>query len=174
MLRDYTDIFVLLLPLLSPTVGYDQQNPHHLYTVWEHTVRAVENIPPVPLLRLVMLLHDTGKPLARTTDEKGVGHYKGHQQISAVLTRETLTDWACDPAFIDRVALLVEAHDIPLSTDPVIMKRRLARFGEENLRLLFLIHRADRTATGTRNPAHAAAHCLELSEALDRLLEKTS
>ncbi len=171
ILRKYTEIFTFLLPPLKATVGYEQQNPHHLYTVWEHTVRAVENVPPDPLLRLVMLLHDTGKPLSRTTDENGIGHYKGHQQISARLSRQLLEEYHCPPDFIDRVTLLVEAHDIPLSTDPVIMRRRLRKFGEENLRALFLIHQADRIATGTRNPLHAREHARELSEVLDGLLD---
>ncbi len=172
LLRGFPNVFTLLFPPLEPTVGYDQQNPHHLYTVYDHTVRAVETIPPDPVLRLTMLLHDTGKPLARTTDEKGIGHYAGHQRISAALTRKTLKAWQCDPDFTDHVCTLVEAHDIPLSTDPVLLKRRLQKFGEENLRLLFLIHMADRIATGTRNPDHARAHYRELEEALDHLMEQ--
>ncbi len=172
LLRSFPEVFTLLFPPLLPTVGYDQQNPHHLYSVYEHTIRAVENVPPDPVLRLTMLLHDTGKPLARTTDENGIGHYAGHQKISAALTRKTLAAWYCDSAFIDQVALLVEAHDIPLSTDPVLLARRLRKFGEGNLRKLFLIHMADRIATGTRNPDHARDHCRELEEALDRLLKQ--
>ncbi len=171
VLRSFPEIFTLLFPPLLPAVGYDQQNPHHLYNVYEHTVRAVENIPPDPVLRLTMLLHDTGKPAARTTDENGIGHYAGHQRISAALTRKTLAAWYCDSALIDQVALLVEAHDIPLSTDPVLLARRLRKFGEMNLRNLFLIHMADRIATGTRDSDHARNHCRELNEALDRLLE---
>ena len=170
ILREYTDVFAFLLPALSPSVGYDQQNPHHLYTVWEHTIRAVEQVPPEPFLRLTMLLHDTGKPFSRTTDEQGIGHYKGHQKISAELARRTLDELRCDHSLRDRVVRLVEAHDIPLSTDRKLLLRRLNRFGEEDLRALFQIHRADRIATGTRNPAHADAHCRELSEALNHLL----
>ncbi len=171
LLRSFPDVFTLLFPPLLPTIRYDQQNPHHLYNVYEHTIRAVENIPPDPVLRLTMLLHDTGKPLARTTDENGIGHYAGHQKISAALTRKNLTAWYCESSFIDQVSLLVEAHDIPLSTDPVLLARRLRKFGENNLRKLFLIHMADRIATGTRNPDHARNHCRELEEALDRLLK---
>ncbi len=173
LLRGFPNVFTLLFPPLEPTIGYDQQNPHHLYTVYIHTVCAVEIIPPDPLLRLTMLLHDTGKPLSRTTDEKGIGHYAGHQRISAALARKNLNAWQCDPDFTDRVCTLVEAHDIPLSTDPTLLKRRLQKFGEENLRLLFLIHMADRIATGTRNPEHARAHYRELEEALDLLTKQS-
>ena len=170
VLRAYADVFAFLIPPLRPCIGYDQENPHHLFTVWEHTVRAVENVPPDPVLRMTMLLHDTGKPAARTTDENGIGHYPGHQKISAEYASEVLEAFRFDRATQERVVRLVEAHDIPLSTDRKLLLRRLHRFGEADLRALFLIHRADRIATGTRNPDHAADHCRELSAALDALL----
>ncbi len=170
ILRGYTEVFSFLIPALQPAIGYDQQNPHHLFTVWEHTIRAVENVPADPVLRWTMLLHDTGKPAARTTDENGIGHYRGHGQISAQLAAETMRALRFDRATEERVVRLVEAHDIPLSTDRKQLLRRLHRFGETDLRALFQIHRADRIATGTRNPEHADDHRKELSAALDALL----
>lgn len=170
ILRNYTEVFTFLLPCLGPAVGYHQDNPHHLYTVWEHTVRAVENVPPDPVLRFTMLLHDAGKPRTRTTDANGVGHYQGHQAASARLAAEVLEKYRFDRASADRIVRLVEAHDIPLSAEPRILRRRLHQFGEQDLRALFAIHRADRIATGTRNPEHAQAHFLELNRALDELL----
>lgn len=170
ILRAYSDVITFLIPCLKPAVGYQQDNPHHLYTVWEHTVRAVENVPPDPILRTTMLLHDSGKPFTRTTDEKGIGHYRGHQAASARLAAEVLKKLRFDRASSDRIVRLVEAHDIPLSTDRKLLLRRLNRFGEEDLRALFLIHRADRIATGTRNPVHAQEHMEALNAALDALL----
>jgi tRNA nucleotidyltransferase (CCA-adding enzyme) len=170
ILREYTDVLSFLIPPIGSAVGYDQQNPHHLFTVWEHTVRAVENVPPLLPLRMTMLLHDLGKPLARITDAQGIGHYPGHQRISAEIARKTLTDLRCDNALTERVTRLVEAHDIPLDPSRKTMLHRLNRFGEEDLRSLFLIHRADRIATGTRNPEHAGDRCRELNAALDALL----
>ena len=170
ILRAYPEVFSFLIPVLGPCIGYDQENPHHLFTVWEHTIRAVENIEPDPVLRMTMLLHDTGKPAARVTDDHGIGHYPGHQKISARLALETVQALRFDRATEERIVRLVEAHDIPLSTDPKLLLHRLNRFGEKDLRALFLIHRADRIATGTRNPEHAKEHCKDLSDALDRLL----
>ena len=170
ILRDYEEVITFLIPCLKPEVGYDQENPHHLYTVWEHTVRTVENIPPDPVLRMTMLLHDCGKPFSRTTDAKGIGHYAGHHVISAKLAEETLDRLRFDRASRDRILRLVEAHDIPLSPDRKTLLRRLNRFGEEDLRALFAVHRADRIATGTRNPLHATERQAELNAALDALL----
>ena len=172
ILREYTDVITFLIPCLKASVGYHQDNPHHLYTVWEHTIRAVEQVPPDPVLRVTMLLHDSGKPFTRTTDDKGIGHYRGHQQYSARLAEEVLNHLRFDRATSNRIISLVEAHDIPLSTERRILLRRLNRFGEEDLRSLFLIHQADRIATGTRNQEHAREHCQELNRALDLLLSE--
>ena len=170
ILRAYPEIVTFLIPCLKASVGYDQENPHHLYTVWEHTIRALEAVPPDPVLRMTMLLHDCGKPYSRTTDEKGIGHYRGHQAVSARLSVEVLEKLRFDRAMSDRILLLVEAHDVFLSTERKIMLRRLHQYGEENLRALFIIHLADRIATGTRNPDHAKDHFQDLNHSLDALL----
>ena len=86
--------------------------------------------------------------------------------------REVLNHLRFDRATSNRIISLVEAHDIPLSTERRILLRRLNRFGEEDLRSLFLIHQADRIATGTRNQEHAREHCQELNRALDLLLSE--
>ena len=117
-----------------------------------------------------MLLHDCGKPYSRTTDEKGIGHYRGHQAVSARLTAEVMEHLRFDRALSDRIIRLVDAHDVFLSTERKIMLRRLHQYGEADLRALFMIHLADRIATGTRNPDHARDHFHDLNASLDALL----
>ena len=177
ILREYPEVFGILLPELRPMFGYDQQNPHHRFDLWEHTVRGVEGVPPDPLLRLTMLLHDTGKPVVRTTDEHGVGHYLGHQKASAEIAMKAADRLHLDNVFRDRLYTLVLHHDTPLRTQsgevdtrPSFLLRRLNRFGEENLRALFLIHRSDRMATGISSEEKEDARFRLRMEALDALL----
>ena len=59
-LMAYADLITSALPELAPMQGCQQQNPHHLYDVWEHTVRAVGQVPAEPVLRWAMLLHTCG------------------------------------------------------------------------------------------------------------------
>ena len=175
--RAYPDILSEIIPEIRPMIGYDQQNHHHSYDLWEHTVRAVENMPPEADLRLAMLLHDTGKPLVRTTDEHGEGHYRGHQQASAEIAARAADTLRLDNATRDRVLLLVRYHDIPLRTesgeinlDRSFLLRKLNRFGETDLRDLIRIHRADRIATGYSSPEREDRRMKERLEALDALL----
>ena len=172
ILREYTDVICGIIPELAPAVGFEQNNPHHLYDVWEHTVRGVETIEPIPLLRLTMLLHDTGKPLTMTLDEKGISHYYGHPDKSAEIAERVAERLRLDRNTADNLVTLVRAHDIELRNDRKIMLRRLRKFGKENLERLFLIHRADRIATGTRDKDEKEADTLKLQESLEALLEE--
>ena len=115
-----------------------------------------------------MLLHDTGKPSVRTTDENGEGHYKKHQLVSAEIALRVAGSLHLSNDFRDRLVTLVRYHDISLrtesggiNTDRSFLLRRLNRFGEENLRALFLIHCADRIATGYSSPEREQARLRE-------------
>jgi tRNA nucleotidyltransferase (CCA-adding enzyme) len=177
MLRAYPDVLSVIIPEIAVMVGYDQQNHHHHFDLWEHTVQAVENIPPESDLRLTMLLHDTGKPSVRTVDERGEAHYFGHQAASAEIADRVTDDLRCDREMKERVIRLVRYHDISLRTedgdvnlDRSFLLRRLNRFGEKDLRALFEIHRADRIATGHSPREREDARMAERMAALDALL----
>ena len=177
ILREYPEVLAQIIPEIGPMIGYNQQNHHHSYDLWEHTVRGIEGVPPDPVLRLTMLLHDTGKPAVRTTDEKGEGHYKGHPKVSEEIARKTAETLHLDNAFRDRLCMLVRHHDTPLRTEngsintnrPFLL-RRLNRFGEADLRALFLIHRSDRIATGYTTAEREDIRLQERMKALDALL----
>ena len=177
ILRAYPDVLAVIIPEIGSMVGYDQRNHHHHFDLWEHTVQAVENVPPEADLRLAMLLHDTGKPAVCTLDDRGEAHYRGHQAASAVIAERVTDDLRCDRKMRDRVIRLVRHHDIPLRTDSgavnldrSFLLRRLNRFGEEDLRALIMIHRADRIATGYSTREREDRRMAERIDALDALL----
>jgi len=177
MLRAFPDVMAILIPELDPMPGYDQRNHHHHFDLWEHTVQTIENVPPEEDLRLTMLLHDTGKPLTQTIDEKGEAHYRGHPKFSAEIAERVCAALRCDRAQQDRVVRLVLYHDIPIrtadgapNTDRRFLLRMLNRFGERDTRALFRIHRADRIATGITSHAREDARMKIRMDALDDLL----
>ncbi len=177
ILRDFPEVFAEVIPPLRPMIGYDQNNHHHLYNLWEHTVRALEEVPPEADLRMTMLLHDTGKPESRVDDARGESHYPRHQAASARIASDVLRRLRFDSASQERITLLVANHDIPLRdqeghprTDRRFILHRLNRFGERDLRALFLIHRADRIATGYSTPEKEDRRLRDRLLALDRVL----
>ncbi len=170
ILRAYRDILGQILPQLVPMFDFPQCTPHHRFDVWEHTVRSVENVPAAEVLRFAMLLHDAGKPATFTRDEDGVGHFCGHAACSEKIAEAVMTRLRMDKATAQRVILLVKHHDIDLSADSRLLKRRLNQFGEEALRQLIDVQEADQLAKGTCDPTEIRASAAALRQALDALL----
>ena len=76
-------ITAVILPEFDRCMETPQNNPHHIYNVGEHTMCALMQARPDRILRTAILLHDVGKPLCRSTDEKGIDHFYGHPEAGA-------------------------------------------------------------------------------------------
>ena len=145
----WAPILCQVMPELTPCIGFDQQNYHHLYDVFTHTAKAVETVPGELPLRWAALLHDIGKPGCFTLDAQGVGHFYGHDKVSAEMASAILRRLKAPTALRQRVVFLIEKHMAPLEPDKKYLRRRLSRWGMDAVRQLLALQRADRIATGT-------------------------
>ena len=170
VLMQHADLITAVLPELVPMVGHEQFNAYHKFDIWEHTVRAVEAAPDDPILRMALLLHDSGKPATFTRDEKGVGHFDGHPALSALIAEKITERLRFSNAERARIDLYVRYHDYPLGREERIVRRRLARFGEENFRTLLLINKCDRT--GQMTHPENLAKLDQTARIADRILEQ--
>lgn len=168
-LRASPEIMGVYWPEVLPMVGFDQRNHHHCFDVWEHTLRALKVTEPDVILRCTMLLHDVGKPICFTLDEKGSGHFYGHPAVSARMAEEMLSRLRCSGAVLKTVTRLVAWHDRFIPQTERGIRRALRVLGEEDLRRLLAVKRADNLAQA---PAyHGRQTELDLTEALlNRLL----
>ena len=146
VLLNYPDVLGVFLPEILPCVGFDQRSRYHCFDVWEHTARAVEAAPADPILRWTMLLHDLGKPDTFTIDEKGAGHFYGHYRESAKKAERIMDRLRFDNRSRKLILTLVERHDSELAMSGRAVRRNLHRYGEEALRLLLQVKRADNRA----------------------------
>lgn len=146
VLLDYPDVLGVFLPEILPCVGFGQHCVYHCYDVWEHTARSVAAVKPLPVLRYAMLLHDLGKPETFTLDETGRGHFYGHWRRSVPLADAVLSRLRVDHHSKQTILTLVERHDAPLHLNEKSVRRNLSRYGEETLRLLLEVKRADNLA----------------------------
>ena len=146
ILREFAGVVWEVFPELRPMEGFLQYSPYHIYDVWEHTLHTIGEIKPDPLLRLVMLFHDSGKPACFTMDANGVGHFKGHPQESVRIARQALGRLKFDRRTTERVLLLVEHHDLLFVPDPVWIKKHLHRLGQEAFFQLLEVEEADNLA----------------------------
>ena len=146
VLRQYRDIFAVILPEIAPMFDFDQRNKHHLYDVWEHTLHTLEHIAPQPDLRLVMLLHDCAKPARFTVDFRGDGHFYGHAAQGALIARQALERLRCPQALTQRVVRLIHYHDHDILPTRKSLLRWLGKLDERDLRDLLHIKIADNLA----------------------------
>lgn len=160
-LMGFSDIFAAALPELRPMLGCAQQNPHHRYDVWEHSVRAVGQVPAEPVLRWSMLLHDCGKPACKTVDANGVGHFYGHPKASREIAAGILRRLRFSGEDTARILLLVEQHDLPLGDTGRQVRRRLSQIGEARFRDLLAIKKGDAVGQGTHPEDIAWLHAIE-------------
>lgn len=133
----------VFLPEFDRMMETPQHNKHHMYTVGEHTIHAMEAIPADRVLRLAMLFHDIAKPLCITTDEEGQDHFKGHPQEGAKMTKEILRRLKFDNDTIGHVVLFVRYHDDRPVLTATNVRRIMSRIGEENMKGLLAVKRAD-------------------------------
>lgn len=145
-LRCFPDVVAVFWPEMAAMVGFDQHSRHHCYDVWEHTLHALAAVPGETVLRCAVLLHDVGKPACFTLDPAGNGHFPGHPEQGAVLADDMLRRLRVDNRTRETVVRLVRWHDRNIPRTSAGIGRALSELGEEDLRRLLAIKRADNLA----------------------------
>jgi len=171
ILLSHTQIIEKIIPEIKDMIGFEQNNPHHVFDVWRHTVESINNIPADPVLRLTMLLHDIGKP-GCYTETDSVGHFHGHQQISSDMAWDILKRLKYSNAVINAVKKLVLYHDSDIKPEPRPIKRLLNKVGEERFKQLLLVKRADAIAQSELFRKEKLESLDKVLKALDKVLEE--
>lgn len=153
VLDKYKDVISVIIPELKPTFNCVQNNPWHIYNVYYHIIHAVENAPSDVELRLAMLFHDIGKPAVKTTDEKGIDHFKTHAFKSAEIAENVLRRFHASNKLTEKVVQLVYYHQSIENVDEINVKRWISKIGAEQTKNLFLVRIADLKA---HNPEKTA------------------
>ena len=141
-----------ILPELLEGVGVSQ-NKHHIYTVWEHNVRALDYSAGKNYsleVRLASLLHDVGKPKTKAGDGPNSTFYQ-HEYVGAKMTRKALENIKFPKNIVDYVTHLVRYHLFYYNVGEVTeagVRRFLARVGPENVDDLLKVREADRIGSG--------------------------
>lgn len=146
ILLQYRDVFAVIIPQLEACFDLEQNNPHHCYDVYTHICRSVNNIEPDWVLRLTMLLHDIGKPAMKTVDEKGISHFKLHQQKSEEMARQISGALKLDNKSRSRICRLVLEHDNRIAATHRSVRRFLSKYDYDFFCDYIKVRRADTLA----------------------------
>ncbi|MBQ8474656.1 MAG: HD domain-containing protein [Clostridia bacterium] len=147
----YREVFALIIPELEKTFDLDQNNHHHIYDVFTHTVKVVEATPPILPVRLAALFHDIAKPLVMTYDENGIGHFYGHPDLSAEIAETVMKRLKLPTALIREVCDLVKLHDVRPAPNKKSIRKYLSKNPNVNTDHIMAIRRADLSA---QNPEY--------------------
>ena len=131
------------LPEFDRLMTTEQETPHHMYNVGDHTIRAMENVRADKVLRLTMLLHDMGKPALKTFDENGRAHFKKHAIESEKIAREVLRRLKFDNDTLHKVTRLVCYHDYRMPAEAKNVRRAMNKIGEDIFPYYMEVRKAD-------------------------------
>ncbi len=151
ILLAYPRVIFEIIPELEPMYKFPQNSPYHIYDVWEHTAVTLENVPPEPVYRMAMLLHDTGKPYAFFSGDDGFAHFTGHQRISYDISLKVLKDLRFSKAETEEISRIVLYHDIRPTGEREDTLLEASRIGADFMKKLYPVQLAD--AKG-QNPAY--------------------
>ena len=138
-------VLLQVIPELQDSVGFQQHTHHHAYDVFTHTDYVLTATARTPVMRWAALLHDAGKPQVFSMDEKGNGHFYGHAGAGTEIARSVLLRLRFPTAVREQVLFLIQHHmdDDIYSSDPAALRRKLSKYGLENLNMLIDLQEAD-------------------------------
>jgi poly(A) polymerase len=169
-----TDLLEKFLPELESCRDVEQFGGFHHLDVLDHSIEAlarlVKTFPESTLeTRLATLLHDVGKPAAKTWDVvRNRWSFFAHDQIGAKVTRAMLNRIGYSEDVIERVSNMVDRHMLRLPGDEIAASRFVRR-NQKILPELLQVMIADREAA--RGPASNDQARFAYQHQIDRVLE---
>lgn len=144
IIRDMYELGVtkVILPEFDLLMKVEQHNPHHCLSAGEHTIKAMQEIQPTPVLRWTMLIHDMGKAVCHQFED-GKDKYKGHAKVSEQYARDIMNRMKMDNATSRAVTKLVRVHDDRMPAEPRTVRRAINRIGEDLFEDYCKVRRAD-------------------------------
>lgn len=151
MLRDL-GLLRIVLPELELGVGVSQ-NKHHIYTVFEHSLRSLQTAAKRNYnleVRLASLFHDIAKPEVKQGDGPDAS-FRNHDIVGAKWASRILRRLRFEKKIIDKVYVLVRRH--MFLSDPQLVTeaaaRRLIRHVDKgNIQDLINLRITDRLGSG--------------------------
>lgn len=152
LLLEESDLLKYMVPELREGIGVEQ-NLHHIYTVWEHLVRALKYTAEKNYsleVRLASLFHDIGKPRSKRGEGKNSTFY-GHEVIGAKMVAGIMARLKFTKDQAEKIIKLVRYHMFYYSPEEVTessVRRLLVKIGLENVEDLIKVREADRIGSG--------------------------
>lgn len=170
VLEHMTGLLKPWIPELEIMKNTEQNSPYHYTDVLHHTLDALKGMDHWdPDVAWALLLHDSGKPACKTTDARGVDHFKKHPQESEKIARRVMRDMKMDNHKRKVVPWLVLYHDSYLSPKLANLYKLLIERGwdDATMQKYFAVQKGDILA-------HSKIERLSQMEAFKKFYEEES
>ena len=114
----YEDELFLLIPELKYEKDFDQKSPWHSFDVWNHTLATIKACNNDKNDRLVMLLHDIGKPFSYQ-DDGNLRHFKNHAIVSKKISQLILDRFNIKDEDKKEILKLIELHSSKIDINDI-------------------------------------------------------
>lgn len=168
----------VILPEFDRMMITGQNNPHHCYTVGEHTIHAYCNIDTdkydkytLMILRYGMLFHDMGKPACRRVDDKGIDHFSGHPEVSAEIADYIMKRLKFDNKSRATIVSITRYHDLRPRLTVQGIRKMINNIGLETANILVDVQTADIMAQSDYEREEKQERLSRLQEFLDCIYE---
>ncbi|MCB5881607.1 CCA tRNA nucleotidyltransferase [Lachnospiraceae bacterium EP-SM-12S-S03] len=162
----------VILPEFDQMMKTEQETPHHMYNVGEHTVKSIEKVRADKVLRFTMLLHDVAKPLTKTLDYEGRAHFKGHELEGEKMAKAILRRLKFDNDTLRKVTKLVYFHDDRMPAEMKYVRRAMCKMGEELFPLYLEVHLADTLAQSDYKREEKLANIQEIQKCYEEIVKQ--
>lgn len=148
-------ILEIILPEVEKCFGIKQKGPKHnrTYDIGEHALLSLKLCPSSdPLVRLIALIHDIGKPATMRVQKDGNVTFYGHDVVGEKLSRKVCRRLKLSNKESEKISKLIRWHMFTVDekqTDSAI-RRFIKNIGVENIEDMLNLRVADRLGGGTQ------------------------
>jgi len=152
-----------IIPEIKDMIGFEHNHPHHHLDVWNHTLLALSTSPNDFKIRLVLLLHDIGKP--HSYQDLEVRHFQGHADKSSEIANNILTRLEIKQEEINEICYMIKYHDTMISDELINNNKLLAQ-------ILFKIQTCDALAHNPTKLEKRKRYLMSLNKKINNELEQ--
>lgn len=148
-----------IIPEMKEAFNFDQNNPYHKYSLYEHTVHVIDHLNGLDN-RLIALFHDLGKLYTQIQKEDGRFSYPHHSEVSVEIARKYVND--------DYIFKMIKLHDLSIPMSYYRIKKLVSEHGLSFMRNLIEFKRADNLAKSDK-ALYQVEKCNQYDLYLDRI-----
>lgn len=155
MLLKDSGLLQFILPELIQGIDVSQVRPgrHHTTDVFTHNVLSLKFCPSKdPVVRFSTLIHDVGKPQAKSTDEEGLVIFHNHEITGAKIAVKICERLRFSKKDTEKIVSLIRWHMFSVNenlTDAGV-RRFIRRVGVSNVKDMMDLRVGDRLGGGTQ------------------------